>query len=134
MTEGHRRHAGAVGGILMETIDIQAALTTYAAVWNERDEQHRQQMIEQIWCADGVYHDFHSRVVGCQALREYIHAFQARYPDLRIELISAVMEQEHVHFTWRACDPEGLAWLTRQTVALLTRDGKLQSVIGFPSH
>ncbi len=118
----------------METIDIQAALTAYAAAWNEPDEHQRQELIEQIWCEDGVYEDLQHRVVGCHALREYIHAFQARYPGLRIELVSALVEQEHVSFTWRACDPEGLAWLTRQDVALLTRDGKLQSVIGFPNH
>ena len=120
----------------METVDIQAALTaaaltTYAAAWNEPDERHRQEMIEQIWCEDGVYQDSRNRVTGRQALREYIHAFQMRYPGLRIELTGEVIkERDHVVFTWRARDPEGLAWLTRQDVATLTRDGKLQSVTG----
>ncbi|MGY2896601.1 hypothetical protein [Deinococcus sp. UYEF24] len=41
-----------------------------------------------------------------------------------------VVEREQVTFTWRARDPEGLAWLIRQDVATLTRDGKLQSVVG----
>ncbi|MGY2896986.1 hypothetical protein [Deinococcus sp. UYEF24] len=70
----------------MESIDIEAALTAYAAAWNEPDEQDRQALIEQIWCEDGVYEDRQNRVTGCQALREYIHAFQRRYPALRIEL------------------------------------------------
>jgi hypothetical protein len=119
----------------METVDIQAALTVYTAAWNEPDEHHRLQMIEQIWCEDGVYEDLQhrGRVVGCQALREYIHAFQGRYPGLRIELVSTLVEQEHVSFTWRARDADGLAWLSRQDVAILTEDGKLQSVTGLLS-
>jgi len=117
----------------MEIIDIEAALTAYAAAWNEPDEQRRQELIEQVWCEDGVYEDRQNRVTGCQALREYIHAFRRRYPDLRIELTGeAVVEQDHVSFTWMALDPEGLAWLIREDTATLTRDGKLQRVTGAP--
>ncbi|WP_424951597.1 nuclear transport factor 2 family protein [Deinococcus sp.] len=115
----------------METVDIQAALTAYAAAWNEPDERRRQELIEHVWCEEGVYQDHRNRVVGCQALREYIHAFKRRYPDLRIELTGEVLVAgEGVSFTWRARDPEGLVWLTRQDTATLTRDGKLQSVSG----
>lgn len=115
----------------METVDIQATLVAYAAAWNELDEYHRQELIEQIWCENGVYEDRQHRVTGRQALREYIHAFQKRYPDLRIELTGEiVMEQDHVSFTWRACDPDGLAWLIRQDRATLTRDGKFQGITG----
>jgi hypothetical protein len=112
----------------MSTSDF---VSTYAAAWNEPDEEKRRQLLEQAWTDEGTYMDPQSSAAGRDALVALIGAFRQRFQGTRTELRSKVDEHHRLlRFAWSMVGPDGPV-LEGMDFGELAEDGRLRRIVGF---
>jgi len=103
----------------------------YIALWNERDGERRQALLDQHWTDDAQYVDPLMRGDGPVQITGLIGAVQQRFPDFRFSLLgTADGHGEQLRFRW-SLGPAGAQAPIEGSDVLLLRDGRIQRVIGF---
>jgi hypothetical protein len=104
----------------------------YIASWNETDPTARRTTLEGLWAGDGRYSDPLADVQGVDDIEATIAAVQGQFPSFRFRLVGPVDGHgTQCRFAWEL-GPEGAdAPVAGFDVAVLTPDGKLQTVLGF---
>jgi SnoaL-like protein len=104
----------------------------YCAAWNEPEAQHRRELLEKAWAADGTYTDPQSHVEGREALAEHIGRFLKNSPGARILQTSrADFHHGMFRFTWKFVGGDGKTVMEGIDFGALSPDGKLQRIVGF---
>ena len=116
----------------MASTQEAAPITTYISAWNERDHERRRHLLDRLLTEVATYEDPRGRVVGPQAMNEWIHAFRIRFPHLTLRLDGAVTTHHaRVHYTWETTDPEGHTVHQGRDFGHLTPEGRLLSIVTF---
>jgi hypothetical protein len=104
----------------------------YCAVWGERDPGQRDAVLSEVWADGATYTDPTAHVAGRHQLVEHIGKVLERYPDSRI-VRTSVLDSHHglVRFTWKKVLADGKSLPEGIDIAEISKDGKLQRVIGF---
>ncbi len=106
---------------------------TYLAAWNERNAERRRDLVARTWTEEGSYTDAHRRGVGHDAIDAMIKAAQDKFPGYRLQLVSGIEAHNgYVRFSWGAGgSPEAPLYLAGTDFAVVAKDGRLMSVVGF---
>lgn len=114
------------------TLDANALIARYFAIWNERDASRRRALIAQTWTEDASYLDPLMRGEGHAAIEAMIQAVQEQFAGHRFQMRHQVdSHNNQVRFSWDLA-PEGGAGIAGGTdFATVAADGRLQSVVGF---
>jgi len=113
--------------------NVNELVITYLAAWNERDDEQRRELVAKTWTENGSYIDAHRQGQGHDAIDATIKAAQQQFPGYCLRLISGI-ESHHgnVRFSWAAGGaPDAPLYLGGTDFAIVARDGRLQSVVGF---
>jgi hypothetical protein len=104
----------------------------YIALWNETDQKGRRALIAEIWTDDASYLDPMMQGNGHDGIDTMIAGVQRQFPGYRFALEGTPDgHNNRVRFSWSLA-AEGGAPVARGTdFALLSRDGRFQSVTGF---
>jgi hypothetical protein len=113
-------------------MDINEAVATYGAAWNETDEGKRRKLLEQSWADDAIYQDPMGRAEGREALVAHIAGFQQMMAGNTIEATSGVDTYGGVfRFSWVMRDASGNVALEGMDFGEIASDGRVQSISGF---
>lgn len=113
-------------------MDLQQALTSYVAAWNEADPGKRLELLERCWSDGGRYMDPAGTAHGREQLSGYIGQFHDRMPGARIELISGASEHNaRIYFKWQLITADGIVKIDGVDFGSIARDGRLQEIVGF---
>jgi hypothetical protein len=116
----------------MDNTDTNALIMTYIGVWNERNGKRRREVLDRILTEEATYEDPRGRVVGPQAMNEWIHAFSVRFPGLTLHLDGGMAgHHAYVHYTWKTIDPEGQTAHQGRDFIQVTPDGRLLRIVTF---
>jgi hypothetical protein len=113
--------------------DINTAVASYIAAWNETDADKRREVIARAWNEGGSYIDAHRGGTGHDAIDEMIAAVQQHLPGYRVRLSSGI-EAHHgrVRFSWQAGgQPDAPLFIAGTDFATIAPDGRLDAVTGF---
>jgi hypothetical protein len=104
----------------------------YIASWNETDPAARQTSVEELWAVDGRYTDPLADVKGHEQIEATIAAVQAQFPSFHLRLASPVDGHgNQCRFNWELGPDGANALVVGFDVAVLTPEGKVQTVLGF---
>lgn len=106
--------------------------TRYIATWNEMDPDARRAALEDLWARDGRYRDPLADVQGIADIDATIAAVQHQFPSFRFRLVGPVDGHgTQCRFAWEL-GPDGQdAPVAGFDVAVLTAEGKVETVLGF---
>jgi hypothetical protein len=110
----------------------QELATRYIASWNETDAVARRNALEELWAGDARYSDPLADVHGIADIDATIAAVQAQFPSFLFRLVGPVDGHgNQCRFAWEL-GPDGQdAPVAGFDVAVLTPEGKVQTVLGF---
>jgi len=113
--------------------NVNELVVSYLSVWNERDAGRRRDLIAKTWTEDGTYIDAHRNGVGHDGIDKVIETAQGMFPGYRLHLVSGIEAQNRfVRFSWAAGgSPEAPLYLGGTDFAIVSEDGRLESVAGF---
>ena len=116
----------------MDSSQAAALITTYISAWNERDRERRRHQLDRLLTEEATYEDPRGRVVGPQAMNEWIHAYRIRFPHLTLRQ-GGVVAHHHavVHYPWETTDAEGHTVHQGRDFGHVTPDGRLLSIVSF---
>src|SRR5262249_49374539 len=84
-------------------LDVNRAVITYLACWNERDAGRRKTLVEATWSKDGSFRDPDKFAVGGAEISELIGQAQQRFPNYQLRLVSGIDAQKgFARFSWAA--------------------------------
>jgi SnoaL-like domain len=116
----------------MDSNQATDLITTYIRAWNEGDHERRRHLLDRLLTEEATYEDPRGRVVGPQAMNEWIHAFRIRFPQLTLRLDGPVSHHHaRVHYTWETADPEGRTVHQGRDFGHVTPEGRLLSIVTF---
>ncbi len=117
----------------MQPVETTSALVDrYFAAWNETDAAERDQLITGTWAEDGTYLDPVMGGEGHAGIAAMIAGFGAQFPGLRFHRNATIdAHNDRLRFSWVLVAPNGPVIAAGTDVALLSNDGRLQSVTGF---
>ena len=117
----------------MQAIDTTTALVDrYFAAWNTTDPEHRTGLIAETWAEDGAYLDPVAEGEGHAGIDAMIAGFQGQFPGLRFHRNAAIdVHHDRLRFSWVLVAPDGPVIAAGTDVAMLSGDGRFQSVTGF---
>jgi hypothetical protein len=109
------------------------AVVRYLAAWNEPDGARRLDLVAKAWSEDGSYVDGGRDGRGYDALSAMIGTAQQHFPGYRLHLASGIeAHHDYVRFSWVAGGTsESPLYIKGTDFAVLTGDGRIQSVVGF---
>ncbi|MEP6875538.1 MAG: nuclear transport factor 2 family protein [Burkholderiales bacterium] len=111
--------------------DAQHIADHYIAAWNETDADRRRALVREGWTEDARYADPLASVSGGDHICALIESVQARFPGFRFALVGVPDGHgEHVRFSW-TLGPAGVAPPIEGSDVVVTRGGRIASVIGF---
>jgi hypothetical protein len=106
--------------------------TRYIASWNETDPVARRTALEELWAGDGRYSDPLADVQGIVDIDATISAAQNQFPSFRFRLLGPVDGHgSQCRFAWELGVEGQDAPVAGFDVAVLTPEGKVQTVLGF---
>ena len=113
--------------------NVNEAVVTYLASWNEPDPERRRALIARTWAENGGYKDAHRKGEGHAALDAMIASAQAVFPGYRLRLVSKIEAHDGgARFSWAAGGaPEAPLYLAGTDFVTLAADGRFASVTGF---
>jgi hypothetical protein len=112
--------------------DINETVDTWLAAWTEPDEGKRQQLIGQVWAADGKLVDPPMTAAGHTELTAITAALQAQFPAHTFRRTSSIdAHHDTIRYGWELLTPDGIVALAGLDIAEVTADGKLQRISGF---
>lgn len=112
--------------------DFQSLAARYIETWNEHDPAIRRKAVEELWAADGRYIDPLTDAQGRAAIDAAIAAAHQQFPSFEFRLIGGV-DGHHgqCRFSWELGPAGSEAPVAGSDVAVVTGDGRLQTVLGF---
>jgi hypothetical protein len=124
------------------TMDVNQAVVSYLAVWNERDARRRRALVAQTWSEDGSYvgpsrqgvgHDAIDAIIATAQQQSPLPLAPGQSPAWRMSLASGIdTHHDYVRFSWTAGGTADAPLFVKGTVfALFAADGRFKSVIGF---
>ncbi|MDP9846686.1 nuclear transport factor 2 family protein [Streptosporangium lutulentum] len=112
--------------------EITKLVERYLATWNITDAAERRAEIEAVWAEDARYVDPLADVAGRDMIDATIGAVQQQFPGLVFTLGGDVDAHHNLaRFTWNLGPEGGEAIVVGFDVAVLTEDGRIQTVHGF---
>jgi hypothetical protein len=113
--------------------DINTAVASYIAAWNETDADKRRGVIAQAWADGGRYLDSHRDSTGHDAIDAMIVAVQQRFPGYRFRLSSGIeVHHDRVRFSWQAGGAaDAPLFFAGTDFATIAPDGRFAAVTGF---
>lgn len=113
-------------------MDLQDAVDTYGAAWNEPDDIGRRKLLDECWADSGLYCDSMDRADGRDALHAHIARFQTLFPGARIEATSGADEHDgYFRFAWSMVDGDGTTTLEGFDVGHRDDEGRIDLIVGF---
>ena len=111
--------------------DAAGVAEDYIALWNETDPSRRMALLAATWTSNATYLDPLMRGQGHGEIDALIAAAQAKFPDLRFQLLQAADGfGDHVRFSW-GLGRRGQEPLIKGT-DFVARDGdRIKAVVGF---
>ncbi|OUC97577.1 nuclear transport factor 2 family protein [Streptosporangium minutum] len=112
--------------------DTAKLVERYLATWNITDAAERRAEIDAIWAEDARYVDPLADATGRDAIDATIAAVQQQFPGL-VFTPGGEVDAHHnlARFTWNLGPEGGEAIVVGFDVAVLTEDGRIQTVHGF---
>ena len=112
--------------------DFEAVAASYIDTWNETDPATRLAAINRLWAVDASYIDPLAAAHGRDEIDATVAAVQAQFPTFQFSLTGPV-DGHHgqCRFGWELGPAGGDAPVAGFDVAVLTDDGRLQTVLGF---
>ncbi|GAA2664886.1 MULTISPECIES: nuclear transport factor 2 family protein [Nonomuraea] len=112
--------------------NIDELIARYIATWNETDPAARRAAIDELWSPDGVYTDPMAVATGTAAIDATIAAVQEQFPGFTFTLAGPVDAHHNIaRFTWELAQDGAEALVVGFDVAVITADGRIDSVHGF---
>jgi hypothetical protein len=112
--------------------DFATMAARYIDSWNETDPATRRTAITGLWADDGEYIDPVGAARGRDQIDATIAAVQAQFPAFKFRLAGPVDgHHSQCRFGWELGPADSDAPVVGFDVAVLTSDGKLQTVLGF---
>jgi hypothetical protein len=114
--------------------DFDELADRYIAAWNETDPAKRSRLVSDLWAEDARYVDPLVVADGRDAIDATIGAVQQQFPGFAFRLVGSVDgHHDQARFAWEfGPDREGgLAPVAGFDVAVVSEDGRLQTVLGF---
>jgi SnoaL-like domain len=112
--------------------DFQQVAARYIDTWNESHPALRRAAIEEIWAEDGRYVDPLVDATGRDEIDATIAAVQAKFPSFEFRLLGPVdAHHNQCRFTWELGPKDVEAPVVGFDVVVLSKTGKLQTVLGF---
>jgi hypothetical protein len=129
-------HANAAGQTCARRHPMSNAnesVVRYLAAWNEPDAKRRRDLVAKAWTEDGSYVDGARDGRGYDALSAMIGTAQDHFPGYRLHLASGIeAHHDYVRFSWVAGGTaESPLYIKGTDFAVLSNDGRIQSVVGF---
>jgi len=113
-------------------MDLNDAVATYGAAWNETDGDARRKLLDEAWTDGGLYCDPMGRAEGRDALHAHIDGFQQQFPGARIDATSGADEHDgYFRFAWKMIDADGNTALEGFDVGHRAGDGRIDLIVGF---
>lgn len=113
-------------------MDLQDAVATYGAAWNETDDGARRKLLDEAWADDGLYCDPLGRAEGRDALHAHIAGFRQQFAGARIDATSSADEHDgYFRFSWAIVDADGNTALEGFDVGHRGDDGRIDLIVGF---
>jgi hypothetical protein len=111
--------------------DANVIAERYITLWNERDPERRQALMEALWCTDATYRDPLMQGQGNKEIDALIAAVQEQFPDFRFSLLGKPDGYaDLVRFSWQL-GPDGSDGPVRGTDVATLENGRIKSVAGF---
>jgi hypothetical protein len=116
----------------MSMSDFETVAARYIDTWNETDPAARRVAINRLWADDARYVDPLAAAHGRDEIDTTIAAVQTQFPAFKFRLAGPV-DGHHgqCRFGWELGPTGGDAAVAGFDVAVLTDDGRLQTVLGF---
>jgi len=112
--------------------DFEALAASYIDTWNERDPAARAAAIGKLWADDARYTDPLMDVPGRDAISAAIGASQEQFPGFTFRLAGPVDgHHDQCRFSWELGPAGSEAPVAGFDVAVISADGRLQTVLGF---
>jgi hypothetical protein len=116
----------------MTTTDINIAVDSYIAAWNETDPAARRRLVAVAVSEDISYLDPILKGDGLDELDGQIEAAQAQMPGAILSRVGEIdTHHDRVRFAWKATNPDGSIAIAGVDFAVIAPDGRLQSITGF---
>lgn len=104
----------------------------YIATWNETDADARRKLIDETWTDAATYVDPMVVADGKDVIDQVIAGAQQRFAGLAFRLGGPVDAHHNLaRFTWELAPEGGEAIVVGFDVAVLSEDGRLETVHGF---
>jgi hypothetical protein len=111
--------------------DVNKLAEDYIALWNEKDQERRLDLLDTTWTSNATYADPLMRGTGYREIDGLIAAVQARFPAFRFALAGpADGFGEHVRFSW-TLGPQGGEAVVKGTDFIMREGDRISSVTGF---
>ncbi len=112
--------------------DLTTKIDTYFEIWNEPEENRRDELGQQVWARAGRYVDPFADTSGSRAFAEFVGMAHERYPGHTVRRASAIdVHHDQARFKWELVGPDGKVVADGIDVCVLDADGKLEQVAGF---
>jgi hypothetical protein len=114
--------------------DFDKLAHRYISAWNETDPVERTQLLRELWADDARYVDPLVVAEGRDAIDATIGAVQQQFPGFLFRLVGPVDgHHDQARFAWELGPAQGgqEAPVAGFDVAVVTEDGRLQTVLGF---
>lgn len=109
---------------------IKKQWTRYAETWSLPEEE-RLSRLQQLITADVTYTDPTTSLGGLEALSNYMGKFQLDAPGGRFVITEAYEHHGQSLAYWQMLNEEGMVMMNGTSYALLSDEGKFQSLTGF---
>ena len=116
----------------MTTTDINVAVDSYIAAWNEADPDARRRLIAVALAEDATYVDPMLSGEGIDGIDAMVAAAQPQFAGAVLRRTSDIdAHHDRVRFTWDAIGADGEPDIAGTDFCVVAPDGRLQSITGF---
>ena len=113
-------------------MNIQTAVETYFAMWNEHDPVARRAVIAELWTEDATSTDPMSSVTGHDAIDAMVAGIQATMPPHRFELVGEIAaHSDRVLYYWQMISDDSSVMVAGLDAVRVTEDGRFADLAGF---
>jgi len=111
--------------------DFQTIAERYIQLWNEREPQLRQRLLEQDWSQGASFTDPMAQVAGHSDINTLISNVQSRFPEFRFKLTTPANGYgEHLRFSW-GLGPDGVEPIIEGSDVVSLKNNRIDRVVGF---
>ena len=116
----------------LDTATLTQTIDTYLDAYGEADKARRDELIAQVWSADGRLLDPPLDGQGHAAISELTNVVHTHFPGHTFRRTTAVDSHHDVaRYGWELVGPDGAVAVAGLDVAEFGTDGKIVRVLGF---